>query len=67
LNSLVGIEFAIGQVWVRGMELCTPCLRPSVLSGKPEFNSAFDGIGGLRVRVLTDGELSKDDEILLAA
>jgi MOSC domain-containing protein YiiM len=67
LNAQVDKEFTIGQVWVRGMELCTPCGRPSLLCGKPGFAAAFNGIGGLRVRILTDGEFAEGDDIRLAA
>lgn len=52
LNGLVGREFMLGEVLVRGHELCTPCIRPSQLSGKPGFREAFAGRGGLRVEIL---------------
>lgn len=63
LNSLVNHEFTIGNIRVRGMELCDPCQRPSALSGKPGFAAAFAGIGGLRVQVLNDGELAENDVV----
>lgn len=55
LNRLVGKEFFVGQVKLRGVELCDPCERPSKLVPKPNFKSAFEGRGGLRAEVLTEG------------
>lgn len=66
LNRLVGREFMLGAVRVRGVELCTPCARPSTLSGKPGFKQAFNGRGGLRVEVLTGGIIRPGDQIQTA-
>lgn len=63
LNTLVGKEFLLGGVRVRGVELCDPCARPSKLSGKPGFKEAFTGRGGLRVEVLTNGLIRPGDVI----
>lgn len=65
LNALVGREFMLGAVRVRGVELCDPCERPSKLSGKPGFRWAFTGRGGLRVEVLTSGAIRPGDVIVL--
>jgi|GEM_PF-268129 len=59
LNNLVGKRFKVGDVIMEGVELCTPCSRPSKLSGKPEFEQAFENRGGLRARIITDGVISK--------
>ena len=67
LNSLLNEEFAIGEVPVRGVELCDPCTRPSMLCGKVGFKEAFAGMGGLRVIPLNDGEITRSAPILLAA
>ncbi|MEK7560268.1 MAG: hypothetical protein AAB522_03135 [Patescibacteria group bacterium] len=61
LNSLVGKEFLVGNVKMRGVELCEPCKRPSKLSGKPGFKEAFYNCGGLRAEILTTGEIRKSD------
>lgn len=63
LTSLIGVIFTIGGVAMLGIEACDPCDRPSKLSGKPGFNQAFQGRGGLRARVLSDGEIKVGDQI----
>lgn len=63
LRSLIGVEFWIGGVAMLGIEACDPCDRPSKLSGKPGFNEAFQNRGGLRARVLEDGEIRINDAI----
>lgn len=69
LNDLVGQRFYIGNVLVEGVELCDPCARPGILSGKPDvkqsFKDAFENSGGLRVRVLGTGEIRSNDPIRL--
>ncbi|MCE9628856.1 MAG: MOSC domain-containing protein [Candidatus Vogelbacteria bacterium] len=63
LNTLVGQEFSVGDVRMLGVELCTPCNRPSALAKKPGFETAFQGRGGLRARILTDGVIIVGDVI----
>jgi MOSC domain-containing protein YiiM len=64
LNDLVGQEFTVGEVRLRGVRLCDPCdyleglTRPGVLRGLVER-------GGLRVDILSDGLLHVGDEIRL--
>ena len=55
LNSLVGEEFFVGEVIMRGIELCEPCERPSNLVRKKGFKEAFDGRGGIRAEILSSG------------
>lgn len=57
LRELIDVEFRVGQVLFRGAEECTPCGRPSQLSGKKFFEKAFrvNGRGGLRAEVLSSG------------
>lgn len=63
LNELVGKEFQLGDVVLKGVELCEPCgslgERLSSLTG-PELSpklliQRFMGKGGLRVDALTSG------------
>ena len=61
LNALVGQRFWVGEVECFGIELCTPCPRPSELSGQPGFQEAFEGRGGLRAQVLGSGWLRLGD------
>ncbi len=67
LNDLVGKKFYIGETLVEGVELCDPCGRPGILSGKDDvrqhFKDAFENRGGLRVRVLGTGKIRQGDEI----
>lgn len=63
LNQLVGQEFSVGGVRMRGIELCDPCARPSVLSGKPSFEPAFRQRGGLRAEILSNGDISVNSVI----
>ena len=65
LNSLIGKEFKVGDVIMRGTELCDPCRRPSILSKKPGFETAFFGRGGLRAEVLSSGVICTGDPINL--
>lgn len=65
LNGLAGKPFYIGDVEMKGVELCDPCNRPSVLSNKTGFLSAFDKCGGLRARILTDGVISCGDQLVI--
>jgi hypothetical protein len=63
LNNLVGVEFSIGNIALRGTELCDPCVRPSVLSGNKGFKEAFQNRGGLRAEVLSSGLIVVGDTV----
>lgn len=63
LNALVGQEFQVGSVRMKGTELCKPCVRPSILSGREGFKDTFDNKGGLRAEILSDGDIKVDDQI----
>lgn len=65
LNRLVGNKFQIGGIEMEAVELCTPCSHPSDVSGKPGFKPAFEGQGGIRVRILNDGTLQIGDKLVL--
>jgi MOSC domain-containing protein YiiM len=62
LNELIDVEFSIGSVRLRGVELCEPCvvvgnmLRSDSLS-KAGVIKHWIKRGGLRADVLTDGEI----------
>jgi hypothetical protein len=66
LNGLVGQRFWAGAIECFGVELCTPCLRPSQLSAQSGFQDAFEGRGGLRAQVLCSGLLSLEDALALS-
>lgn len=62
LNDLVGVEFLLGDVRIRGVRLCEPC---SYLA-KTTFPDVLRGLvhrGGLRAQILTEGTLRVGDAI----
>jgi MOSC domain-containing protein YiiM len=64
LNHLVGREFAIGEVRIRGIRLCEPCDHLQRVTGK----SVIKGLlrrGGLRAQILTPGTISVGDKITI--
>lgn len=66
LNALVGERFSIGDVKCFGQRLCEPCAhleRLAAQAGKPGTLRAFIHRGGLRVDVLSDGEIRVGDAI----
>jgi hypothetical protein len=56
VNTLVGRRFRIGDVLCEGRRLCEPCVHLDRLSG-PGILRPLIHRGGLRVDVLTDGEI----------
>jgi hypothetical protein len=56
VNALVGRRFRIGDVLCEGRRLCEPCSHLERLSG-PGILRPLIHRGGLRVDVLTDGEI----------
>lgn len=66
LNSLVGSVFKVGSVRFRGLELATPCHRPSrLLARGAVFEEAFAGRGGLRAEACDDGMVHVGDHLRL--
>ena len=68
LNDLVNREFAVGDVKLRGVELCEPCvILGSALSNEllPTLSviKRWVGRGGLRVDVLSDGEIIRGAQV----
>ena len=62
LNHLVGQEFHVGEVRLRGLRLCEPCghLESLTVTG---VERGLVHRGGLRARVLKEGILRKGDPI----
>jgi MOSC domain-containing protein YiiM len=56
LNTLIGTEFEVQDVRFSGVEECRPCywMDQAFAPGTEKF---LRGRGGLRARILTDGEL----------
>ena len=72
LNELVGREFAVGQVRLKGVELCEPCLglgealaSPSL--APPAVVKRFLHRAGLRADVLSGGDVNVGSQVQSAA
>lgn len=64
LNPLVGREFFIGSIAMRGLRLCEPCAHLARLTPSPVLPGLIHR-GGLYAEVLEDGELTVGDVIRL--
>lgn len=64
LMWLIGREFKIGDAIMHGVKYCDPCNRPSTLSGKKGFESAFHDIGGLVAEIVTSGLIHFESPII---
>ena len=72
LNDLVGVEFSIGEVRLRGVELCEPCLGMGKALASSDITAAqvvkrFVHRGGLRADVLSTGVIERGAAIGLPA
>lgn len=64
LNQLVGREFIVGEVVLKGVRLCEPCAHLEQLT-TPGIVAAFQGRGGLRADIIKGGVIYKGDRIVL--
>ena len=62
LNYLVGREFTIGEVRLRGMRLCDPCAHLEKLSARGALRGLIHR-GGLRADVLSGGIIRVGDRV----
>ncbi|HLW84552.1 MAG TPA: MOSC domain-containing protein [Candidatus Sulfotelmatobacter sp.] len=62
LNHLVGREFSIGAVKVRGIRLCEPCDHLQRLTGASVIKGLLHR-GGLRAQVLSQGTIRVGDAV----
>jgi MOSC domain-containing protein YiiM len=63
LNELVGLEFSVGTVRLRGAGLCEPCVS---LVKSPENRHLLRGLvhkGGLRAQILSGGVIGVGDHV----
>ena len=65
LNHLVGREFTIGKVRLRGIRLCEPCEHLQRLTGKPVIKGLRHR-GGLRAQILVEGTIHPGDPVTVA-
>ncbi|HZD68884.1 MAG TPA: MOSC domain-containing protein [Actinomycetes bacterium] len=63
LNELVGVEFRIGPVRVRGVGLCEPCKYLEDLTERPGLLRALVHRGGLAARILEGGAIRAGDPV----
>jgi len=63
LNHLIGREFRVGEVTLRGIKLCEPCSHLAGLTEKKVL-PALVHRGGLRAKILTEGVLRVGDTIV---
>jgi MOSC domain-containing protein YiiM len=62
LNHLVGREFSIGEVKIRGLRLCEPCDHLQKLTGQPVIKGLRHR-GGLRAQILSEGLIRVGDAV----
>jgi MOSC domain-containing protein YiiM len=70
LNELVGVEFRVGEVRLRGVELCEPCLGLGAALASTALSAAdvvkrFVHRGGLRADVLSSGVIERGAAVTL--
>ncbi|MFL6583867.1 MAG: MOSC domain-containing protein [Chthoniobacterales bacterium] len=65
LNELIGVDFEVQGVRFRGSEECRPCywMNQALGAGAETF---LRGRGGLRARILSDGQLYAGAPVLVA-
>lgn len=66
LNHLVGREFLVGGVRLRGVRLCEPCSHLEGLTRRGVLAGLIHR-GGLRAQILKGGDIRVGDTIALAA
>jgi MOSC domain-containing protein YiiM len=62
LNHLVGKEFRVGEVTLKGIRLCEPCAHLANLTQKGALKALIHR-GGLRAEIVTEGTIRVGDEI----
>jgi MOSC domain-containing protein YiiM len=62
LNHLVGREFTVGEVTLRGIRLCEPCTHLASLTHE-KVHEGLVHRGGLRAQILTEGIIRVGDEV----
>jgi MOSC domain-containing protein YiiM len=62
LNHLVGREFFVGEVRLRGIRLCEPCAHLARLTRRPVVKSLTHR-GGLRAEIVAGGTIREGDPI----
>jgi MOSC domain-containing protein YiiM len=63
LNHLVGREFSVGEVRLRGVRLCEPCEHLEKVSGLAGIRKALVHRGGLRAEIVENGTVRVGDPV----
>jgi len=63
LDGLVGHEFRIGAVVLRGIRTCPPCAYLEGVLARPGLKDALEGMGGVRADIITGGVIRVGDGI----
>ncbi len=66
LNHLVGKEFSIGAVRIRGIRLCEPCEHLQKVTGMKLIKGLLHR-GGLRAQILSKGTIHVGDAVVADA
>jgi MOSC domain-containing protein YiiM len=64
LNHLVGKEFVVGAVALKGIRLCEPCGHLEKLT-QPGVREGLIHRGGLRAQILTEGNIRVGDTVTI--
>jgi MOSC domain-containing protein YiiM len=62
LNELVGREFTVGEVVLRGIELCHPCNHLE-RNTQPGVKAGLENRGGLRAQIVRGGVIRTGDAV----
>ena len=63
LNNLVGETFYVGEVWLRGHELCEPCRYLQERLKVTDLVKRLTHKGGLCCEILTSGTIQSGDNL----
>ncbi|MEP6642990.1 MAG: MOSC domain-containing protein [Acidobacteriaceae bacterium] len=64
LNHLVGRDFKVGDVKIRGIRLCEPCSHLQAMTQLPVIRGLRHR-GGLRAQILSGGNIRVGDEVVV--
>ena len=67
LNDLVGVEFEVGEVRLRGASLCEPCVSLVKSREHRHLLRALAHKGGLRAKILSGGTIALGDPVVVSA
>ena len=62
LNALVGAEFRVGDVTLRGIELCEPCAHLASITEQNVLKGMVHR-AGLRAQIVSDGTITVGDTL----